>query len=692
MLVSGASHTEIVLLGAGHAHVEVLRRFALRPDPAIRLTLVAREPESIYSGMLPGAIRGDYTLEQASIDLAPLAAAAGARLILAEATALELRERRVVVTGRPDLPFDILSLDVGGRPAMPEGSPEGSGVPVKPIGRFVDDWSRAEAGLTQGASVAVVGAGAGGVELVLALAHRYGAQLRLTLIASGTEPLTEAPPYARRVARVALVEAGVALVSGVTAVRQVEGRLFLSDGSFLDTAASIWATGVTGHAFLAAAGLDCDPAGCVHVDACLRSLSHDYVFAAGDCATLAETPRPKAGVWAVRSGVPLAENLRRVASGKGLLRWQPQQHALAILGLGHGRAVGWRNGMAVSGRTVWHYKDRIDRRWVNTYSRLRPRAPASEPDGGPQMFAIGAAPGRSLTDFDPGEPATVIKPPIGKLLVQCVEQITAPIDDPYVMGRVAAVHTLGDLHATAARPASVLALVTLPAGHSTQDHADLMALLQGVEAALQAEDATMIRWDARQGRGLAVSLAATGWADAGRMRRRPTLRSGDALILTKPLGGNALLNGHRLGRTRAAWLQGALQSMQRNDDPAARILTAHLARGCTTIKTRGLVGDLTAMLDACQMGAVLFPHDIPVLPGAIEVLTQGLGESPLRDDQAFTALLEEPQLSGGLLAAIPQDRTVGCLNALAAAGAPGAVIGTVEPAEPGTQAIRREPI
>src|SRR5690242_8988701 len=93
--------TDLVLLGAGHAHVEVLRRFAMRPDPGVRLTLIGREAETPYTGMLPGLIRGDYTFEQAHIDLAPLAAAARARLILAEATGIDLAERQVAVTGRP---------------------------------------------------------------------------------------------------------------------------------------------------------------------------------------------------------------------------------------------------------------------------------------------------------------------------------------------------------------------------------------------------------------------------------------------------------------------------------------------------------------------------------------------------------------------------------------------------------------
>jgi selenide, water dikinase len=703
MFVTGTAFTDIVLLGAGHAHVEVLRRFAQQPDPQIRLTLVAREPSALYSGMLAGVIRGDYTLDQASIDLAPLAAAAGARLMIGDATALRLREHSVAIDGRPDLPFDLLSLNLGGVPRKSTGE----GIPAKPIGRFIEELSRMEAGLSQGSSIAIVGAGPGGVELALALAHRYRGQLHLTLIIGGAEPLADAPGYARKVARNTLMEAGVSLVSGVTATHHLDGRLFLSDGSFLEVSASIWATDATGPSMLAEAGLNCDPLGCVHVDAGLRSLSHDFVFAAGDCATLAETPRPKGSVWSARAGAPLAENLRRTATGKPMMRWQPQEQSLTVLGLGGERAVAWRSGFAASGRNVWRYKDWADRKWIDTYASIRPSdgtgtraasggrltAPRRSQWAAPSSVAIGEASqsvalGPSLTDFDPSEPGTVVKPPLGKLLVQTIEQVAAPIDDPFVLGRIAAVHTLGDLHAAAARPSSALALISLPLGNRV----DLAALLQGIDSGLQPDGATLIRWDAREGSELTVSLSASGWGDAGRMRRHPTLRPDDVLILTKPLGSTSVLAGSRQGLVRASWLQAALASMQQSDDTAGRILTAHLARGCTTLKTRGLIGDLTAMLDACGMAAVLLPREIPLLPGVMELSTRREAADPAVEMPARPSVLEEPQLAGGLLAAVPPDRAASCLAALSAAGISGALIGRVEEADPAAELIRWEPV
>src|SRR4029077_11234333 len=178
-----------------------------RPEPGVRLTLIGREPETPYTGMLPGLIRGDYTFDQAHIDLAPLAASAGARLILAEATAIDLAGRHLVVTGRPVVPFDLLSIDIGGEPAMPPGG----GLPVKPIGQFLTRLSALEETMRPGVRIAVVGGGAGGTELALALARRYREQVRIVLVCEAAEPLAGAPSYARRAARTALVDAGVEL-------------------------------------------------------------------------------------------------------------------------------------------------------------------------------------------------------------------------------------------------------------------------------------------------------------------------------------------------------------------------------------------------------------------------------------------------------------------------------------------------
>ena len=188
----------------------------------------------------------------------------------------------------------------------------------------------------------MVGGGAGGTELALALARRYRDRARIVLVCDAAEPLADAPSFARSVARTALVDAGVELACGVRAGALANGRLALSDGSFLEVATALWATGVVGPAFLAASGLACDAVGCIRVNATLRSISHGFVFAAGDCATIEGNARPKAGVWAVRAGAPLAANLRRAAA-----RPDVASLAAAVESAGHRRSRRWpRSGLA----------------------------------------------------------------------------------------------------------------------------------------------------------------------------------------------------------------------------------------------------------------------------------------------------------------------------------------------------------
>ena len=693
--------TDIALLGAGHAHVEVLRRFAMRPEPGVRLTLIGREPETPYSGMLPGLIRSDYTHQEAHIDLAPLAALANARLILAEASGFDPVERVVNVPGRPDIPFDLLSVDVGGIPAVPGAG----GIAVKPIGGFLDRLHRLEAELPAGSRIAVVGGGPGGVELTLALAARFADQLRLVLISGTTEPLAGAPAAARRAVRRALVDAGVELVSGVTATGLEADRLLLSDGTYIEVATALWATGVEGPAFLAASGIACDRAGCIRITRTLRSVSHPHIFAAGDCASLDGSPRPKAGVWAVRAGAPLAENLRRAATGKALQTWKPQRDALVILGMGNGRAVAWRNGLSIQGRGIWWLKDRIDRRWMRMYTDMRMPV---DPDGPMRCGGCGAKVSAevlagALASLPTGEnpdllttrdDAAVLKPPLGKLLVQSVDHFRAFLDDPFLFGQIAAAHALSDLYAMGATPWTALAIASVPYASSGKMRAELSAMLQGATQVLQAEGCALVGGHSAEASESALGFSVTGLVESGKILRKAGLQIGDQLILTKPLGTGIILAGHMRGNARAQWLLAAIQSMRTTNAGAARIAMAHRPRAGTDVTGFGLAGHLQEMLEASGMAAVIRLDAIPALPGAKALAAHGVESTLAPDNRRFlvdtanTALIVDPQTSGGLLLGFPASRAPGCLAALRESGLDAAIIGEVEAAREGVSRIR----
>jgi selenide, water dikinase len=747
--------TDIVLLGAGHAHVEVLRRFVMQPQPGVRLTLIAREPEALYSGMLPGLIRGDYTYEQAHIDLAPLTALARARLIFGEATAFDPIARTVSVAERPDVPFDILSVDVGGlsaiprlpdepvrtepaptvaqarratrtsrhqanQPILPEAedlltdvrpipraAPEQNNVSVKPIGRFLDKLAHLQATLTAGARIAVIGGGPGGSELALALVRRFDGLFRVLLVSATPDPIPTAPPSARRAMRQALVDAGVELVFGVTASGLRDGLLLLSDGSSIEAEAALWATGVVGPGILAASGVACDEAGCIRVSNTLASISHPHVFAAGDCAALEGNPRPKAGAWAVRAGAPLAENLRRAALRQRLKPWRPRKDAPAILGLGDGRAVAWRNGVSVQGRLVWRVKDWIDRRWMRVYSDMRMPANPDDPMrcGGcgakvsadvlaDVLGSLAREPGPEL--LDAWDDASVVRPPAGKLLVQSIDHFRGFIDDPYILGQIAAAHALSDIHAMGADPWTAMAIASVPYAPGEKMRADLSAMLQGAQEVLRGDGCTLVGGHSAEAAEAALGFAVTGLVGAGAALRKSGLRSGDRLILTKPLGTGIIFAGQMRGLTRAVWLQAAIQSMRTTNGEAGRILRGFSPHGATDVTGFGLAGHLREMLEASGVAATLWLDAIPALPGAMALAMRGVESTLAESNRRWlgrapgTELLVDPQTSGGLLVGIPANRAAACLQALRDASIAAAEIGEVEVLQEGQPLLRLE--
>ena len=364
-----------LLVGGGHSHIEVLRRFAQRRDSKVALTLVSPEPSLCYSGMLPGLIAGHYSPRETHVDLPALAMWAGARWICDRVVALDLRTRAATLASGRTETFDVVSLDVGSAPDMQVPGAAQHALPVKPIEPFLRTWTawQMEA-LTGGVrSIAVVGGGAGGVELLLAMQHRLTSTMRadaprFALITDQPTILpTHAPAVRTRLGQ-ALVRRGVVLHLASKAVAVAPGTVIATHGRRISVDRIAWATSASAAPWLAAAGLACDAKGFVEVDDCLRSASHPFVFAAGDCASQSAHPRPKSGVFAVKQGPVLAANLRRHAHGVALRTYRPQSQALALISTGDRRAIASRGPFVLEGAWAWRWKDRIDRAFVAKYA------------------------------------------------------------------------------------------------------------------------------------------------------------------------------------------------------------------------------------------------------------------------------------------------------------------------------------
>ncbi len=366
----------LLLLGGGHAHVQVVHALGADPPPGAEVTLIDRSPLAAYSGMLPGLIAGHYGVPESHVDLVVLCGRARIRFVHDEAVAIELGRRQVLTARGERHDFDLLSLDTGSTPPLEVPGARTHAVPVKPIDAFlrtIERWLAERPGAAD-PSLAVVGAGAAGFEVVMALEHRFGGHtgaLRVPsfrLVSEAARILPGFPERVRRLAEARLREQGIRVHAG-SAVHAVDAEgLLLASGERVPARQVVFVTGAAAAPMYRRSGLQTDDRGFVAVDAALQSLSHAGVFASGDAATVIPHPRPKSGVHAVRQGPPLARNLRRVLAGKPPLAFVPQRKTLSLLSTGRRHAIASRGGLTLAGDWVWRWKDRIDRRFVERFT------------------------------------------------------------------------------------------------------------------------------------------------------------------------------------------------------------------------------------------------------------------------------------------------------------------------------------
>ncbi|HSN31520.1 MAG TPA: FAD-dependent oxidoreductase [Ideonella sp.] len=360
----------LVLLGAGHAHLHVLREFARRPPPDARITLVSPHARTLYSGMVPGFVAGHYRLDDCAIPIAPLIEGSPLQWRRTEALAIDADARRVRLADGESIGYDALSVDTGA--TMSRAAIAGSaehGLFVRPLERFVALWQALLRCAEQRyVCVVVVGGGAAGFELALAARHALAGRAHVSLVTGGVPLLASHARAARARAQRTLARRGVLVFDAAcTEVRATQ--VVLEGGLRLACDAALLAIGAAAPDWLAGSGLALDGAGFVATRPTLQSASHPEVFAAGDVAARADAPRPRSGVYAVRAGPPLARNLRRWLADEALAPWTPQSRSLNLLSCGAREAIACWGPFALQGRWAWWWKDRIDRGFVAGYRR-----------------------------------------------------------------------------------------------------------------------------------------------------------------------------------------------------------------------------------------------------------------------------------------------------------------------------------
>ncbi len=367
------THTKnLVLIGGGHTHVLLIRAFGLKPIDDVKVTLISEKVLTPYSGMLPGYVAGHYTLEQTNIDLQKLCKKSNVSWLEAHVNGINIEEQKINCCNGRIVEFDKCSLDIGSTPDLSIEGAQEFALGVKPISGFQQRWHDllALAGKDELAGDwGIVGAGAGGVELVLAMAHRLRHNKNLTfhLIFRGQQVLSSYPQNVIRNVERALSELNIKLHNNFAVKAVTAEGVIATTGEKLDLMQSVWCTGAKGSDWLNHTTLGLTSKKFIEVNQFLQSTSHSNIFATGDIAEMINDPRPKAGVYAVRQAPMLEQNLRLAFSGQALEPIKLQTQFLSLLSLGDKVAVASRNGFAVKGHWVWRWKNYIDVKFMKLF-------------------------------------------------------------------------------------------------------------------------------------------------------------------------------------------------------------------------------------------------------------------------------------------------------------------------------------
>ena len=671
---------DLVLVGGGHSHAIALKLLAMQPIPGVRITLISDTSHTPYSGMLPGHVAGFYSYDETHMDLRCLAGFARAQFYLDRAVGLDLVNNRVICKDRPPVFFDYLSLDIGSTPATigVDGAAEYA-IPAKPVPLFLSAWNdlitsstenrNKPFGYAQGKhlSIAIVGGGAGGVELALNMDARLRqinprASFTIHLLHGQSQLLSNHNQWVSKRLKEILLARGIKLHLS-TRVRSVKAdRVVVNSGLDLPCDRVFWVTQASAPSWLEESGLTLDSRGFILVEDTLQSVSHSHIFAAGDIATMKNYSRPKAGVFAVRQGKPLFVNLQRILLGEKLEPYGPQKRFLGLIGTGDKKAIASWSSFGWQSSLLWHWKDYIDRKFMNLFSNFPPMSQEQKVDRLEELKVdrleayptskqqktknkqqttnnkqqttnnkkqttnnkkqttnpckgCGAKVGSRVLEkvfqrltiqqnediiigIDKPDDAAVVKVPNGQLMVHTIDYFPSLINDPFIFGQIATNHCLSDIFAMGATPTTALAVATIPHGKMAQIEETLYQLLSGATKTLHESKTALVGGHTTRGTELAFGLSCNGVVDEQKILRKNGMKSGQVLVLTKAMGTGTLFAASMSYKAKGRWIDGAVESMLVSNRKAAEIFSQQGATACTDITGFGLLGHLVEMVKA----------------------------------------------------------------------------------------------
>ena len=670
--------SDLVLLGGGHANIQVLKMMAMNPLGGLRITLISDQTHSPYSGMIPGYLAGYYLYEDCHFDLRRLCEELGLRFIKAKIIGIDPQRKKIRLENRADISYDCASINVGIEPRPIEKLAHESAfkiIPLKPISQFITHWDQLMADLKEykgndSLPLAIVGAGAAGVEISIILKilidkNQWNATV--SLIHRHEYLVSEKDRQAPKKLLKTLKELGINLYQNTEVIEVQENGLVLKGANGLVHTdvfyRALIATQAAAPKWFKNSGLSVNQDGFLKVTEKLLVEHEDSLFAAGDCIHFSLSPLKKAGVYAVRQGMTLEHNIRAFFTRQSSLKnFHPKTNVLSLITIGDKKALVHQDSASLlrvlSPALLWTVKDWIDRRFMARFqaetfavnpghvskvmpvpkSSLVPEDWQDNTCGGCGSKLAASILTQSLNkltippdDFvllgvKDGEDCALTQVSENTLCLQTIDQFRSFISDPYLLGQIATQHALSDIYAMGGIAKTAQVGLTLCAAAEKIHGEDIFQVMSGVLDILTKNATALVGGHTGEGAELAIAIAVQGEVAPKQVLRKQLTQSGNQLILTKPIGTGVIFAANMLAQANGKWVDQAILSMLQSNKTALETIRSFAVSGCTDITGFGLLGHAVEMLGKNSdnsLGIKIDYKAIPLFDGVNQLFEKG---------------------------------------------------------------------
>ena len=703
-----AKQLHLVLIGGGHAQIAVLKSLAMKPIDGLQITLITDVLMAPYSGMLPAHLEGLWTFDEMHIDLARLASFAGADIITMPVTAIDGIQKIIFIKDRPPIGYDICSINAGAVPSI--GDIKGAdthAIAVKPIAHFL---SKLPQTIEDKTTINIIGAGVAGIEIAFALHKRFSGQnIDFNIFSRSQKLLPKMPPKAGRIISELAKTRGIAVHYGVEIKQMNDTHLITHDGKAHPSGLNLIVTGVKAAPFVKSLSDGLNNDGFISVDTTLQSPVYEGLFACGDVASIIGHAREKAGVFAVRAGAILAQNIRRAIYDKKLLKWAPQKQYLALIGTADGKALAVRNGMAHHHKIWFHLKQKIDLDFMNKFNIL-PEMTSQKPEILPyyqkaghdqkdaifkEMRCAGCAAKASASllqdalkgarthaialgadeKFLPPADGIIedagLTPALNKPLRHSFDSLNEMIADPFIFAQIAVNHALSDLYVSGAAPLYAQAHINLQEASHARQLDKATHILTGSLLALSKAYAKLIGGHTSQSIASSLGFAVTG----KQLYETCPYEEGEdyAIITTKKLGIGISLAAHMRQNLPAHGYKMMIDEMLMSNQKASQACFEAGAIAITDVTGFGLARHLMNLLSSLpsSVAGTLYLSKLAHFEETESLIKKGIesssfGQNRNAIDGLFitrnaerdwrSSLLYDPQTSGGICAIVKAEK------------------------------------